>query len=184
MNKFILPTFLIILSIGLFTVYIDPTYKEIKDLKAISSQYQEALNKSKELRIVRDSLLESYNSFTEEDLSRLKRLLPDNVDNVRLIMDVNSMASRYGAVIRDIRVNVPTGSDDVRVNITDIKKYESVTLSFSMSSTYENFIKFIGDLRDSLRLVDITHIDFTPPTSQDSNIYKYNFTVKTYRLIE
>ena len=182
MNKFILPTVLVILSIGLFTMYIDPTYKEIKELKGVNAQYQEALSKSKELRVIRDSLLESYNSFTEEDLNRIKKLLPDNVDNVRLIMDVNSMASAYGAIIRDVQVSTSDERGDVRVNIADVKKYEHVTLNFSVSATYENFVKFIGDLRDSLRLVDIIHIDFTPPTNQDSEVYKYNFTVKTYRL--
>ena len=121
MNKFIFPTVLIILSIGLFTMYIDPTYKEVKELKSVNNQYQEALNKSKELRVIRDSLLESYNSFTEADLSRIKKLLPDNVDNVRLIMDVNSMASTYGAIIRDVKVSSSEESSDVRVNIADIK---------------------------------------------------------------
>ncbi|MBU1557654.1 type 4a pilus biogenesis protein PilO [Patescibacteria group bacterium] len=182
MNKFIIPIILIVLSIGLFVMYIDPNYKEVKVLKDVNNQYQEALNKSKELRKVRDSLLEQYNSFTEEDLSRIRKLLPDNVDNVRLIMDVDSIASVYGAIIRDVKINSNSESDDVRVNIADIQKYEDVTLSFSMSANYENFVKFVGDLRDSLRLVDITHLDFNPPLNTESDVYKYNFTIKTYRL--
>ena len=174
MNKFILPVILLIVSVGLFVGFIDPTYKEAKELKEVKSQYDVALDKSKELRSIRDSLIGKYNSFSDSDLIRIRKMIPDNVDNVRLVMDIDSVAAKYNSTIRDVKVNVPSDSDEVRVNIAEVRDYEFVTLDFSMTSTYDNFINFVTDLKDSLRLVDITNLSFSS-LSQTPGVYKFNF---------
>lgn len=180
MNKIILPVLLIVLSVGLFVMYIDPAYKDIKSLQVVNTQYNDARNKSKELRGIRDNLLKKYNSFSDLDLARIKKLLPDNVDNVRLVMDINMIASKYGAIIRNIQLNKTVDNGKSRINAKELK-YGSVTLSFSMISGYDDFIKFITDLKNSLRLVDITSLDFSV-IPKKAGIYKFNFTIKTYWL--
>jgi len=180
MNKFLTPSILIIVSIVLFFVYIDPVYTEIKSIKEEKALYDEALNKSKELRQIRDSLLTKYNSFSEENLSRLKKMIPDSVDNVRLIMDIDSIASSHGITISAVNVGVGNGSDS-RIGSDTGENYDFVTLDLSVLASYDDFIAFIGDLKDSLRLVDIPSISFVVPTPY-LDIYKYNLTIKTYWL--
>ena len=160
-------------------MYIDPAYKEIKELQEIDSKYDEALSKSKELRQVRDQLLVTYNSFSESDLDRLRKLLPDHVDNVRLVMDINSIAAKYGAIIRDIQVDT-SSRGDTQVNVAQKDEYGSVNLGFSLMATYDDFIKFITDIRDSLRLVDITAVSFA--VKDDVSLYRFNVDIKTYWL--
>ncbi|MBU4480088.1 type 4a pilus biogenesis protein PilO [Patescibacteria group bacterium] len=181
MNKFILPIILIVLSICFFVFFIDPVYQEIKVLKAENSQYDEARNKSKELRVVRDDLLKKYNSFSEEDLSRIRKLLPDNVDNIRLAMDVNNIASKYGITIKGIKLASSEVGKDDKIKVSRGLGYDFVTLEFSMSATYDDFIKFITDLKDSLRLVDVVRLDFDA-VDQGSGVYKFDVGVKTYWL--
>lgn len=181
-NKFILPILLIIISIGLFVMYIDPTYEQIKVLKSKNSEFNEALNKSKELRQVRDGLLDQYNSFSQEDLVKLKKLLPDTVDNVRLIMDIDSIASEYGITIQNIQVDAHQNeSKGEIVVVSNSKPYDFVTLSFSMSASYDDFISFVTDLKNSLRLVDIKDIEFDV-SETGSSLNKYNVTIRTYWL--
>lgn len=181
MKRIILPIILIIISAGVFVIFIDPTYKNIGALKEEKAQYDEARNKSKELRGIRDGLLEKYATFSENDIDRVKKMIPDNVDNVKLIMDINAIAANYGAIIRDIKLNAPEDtSEEARMGAEDTK-YGSVTLSFSMTSSYETFMSFITDLKDSLRLVDITDLSFSVVPKEENN-YKFNFTVKTYWL--
>lgn len=179
MNKFFLPIFLILLSIGLFIVFINPEYLKIKDLRSVNNQYDEALNKSKELRIFRDSLLEKYNTFDENNLSKIKKMLPDNIDNVRLIMDIDNIASKYNATIKDVEVRASSDKKE-KINVHSDKDYDYVTLDFSILTTYENFTSFISDLKNSLRLVDITSIKFSKP--EKDGIYKYDLSIKTYWL--
>ncbi len=179
MKKFLFPTILIILSIGLFVMYVDPVYKEIKELRKVSAKYDEALDKSKELKKVRDSLLVTYNSFSQNDLSRLRKMLPDNVDNVRLIMDINGIAAKYGTIIKDIKLNSSAGKSPT--NVAGVEEYGSVNLGFSVMATYDDFLKFLEDLRDSLRLVDVVALGFSS-VEDDVSIYKFNVEIKTYWL--
>ena len=55
--KFFLPIFFVATTVGLFFGYIDPTYDDVKIRMAEEQNFNEALDKSKELQIVRDKLL-------------------------------------------------------------------------------------------------------------------------------
>lgn len=187
MPRLTIPILLILLSIGLFFMYIDPTYKNIQEIRLEQEKFDQALNKSKELQQTRDNLLIKYNKFLTSDLDRLKKLLPDNVDNVRLVLDIDKIASTYGMRIKD--VSIDTGEDKNAGTIgPSTTKYESVTLSFSLTSSYNNLIRFIRDLEKSLRIVDITEVSLTSEVASGLNkeipqdLYQYNISLKTYWL--
>lgn len=176
MSKFILPTFLLILSGTLFFLFVDPTYKEIKILKNDFGQYQEALNKSKELRSVRDSLLSKYNAVDFEKIDRLEKLVPDNVNNVRMIMEIDSVASKYGAILRNVAVNLSTEEEGLG---RSTKEHGELKVDLLVEATYENFLLFLGDLSRSLRLIDISNLSFA---STNLGTYRFKVSFKTYWL--
>jgi len=180
MFKFIIPIFLIILSGGLFFSYIDPAYTEMGDLKEEQGEYNDALTKSKELREIRGQLLGKYNTFSEEDIKRLEKLLPDNIDNVRLIMEINHIAVRNGGMIRSVEVNSVVTDDSEKGNLgPNLDGYESTGLSFTVEAKYDDFVNFISDLGDSLRVVDI--IDYSLKSGWE-DVYKHDVSIKTYWL--
>lgn len=179
MFKFATPLFLILLSGALFFMYVDPTYQTIGALREDMGQYNEALNKSKELREVRDQLLSKFNTFSLDDVNNLEKLLPDNVDNVRLIMEIDNMASQYGVVIRKVDINsssVNSGQASLGLNVSD---YDSMILDFVVEAPYNGFVKFLDNLTSSLRIVDVVSLSFQPSVS---DFYKYSLSVKTYWL--
>jgi hypothetical protein len=178
MIKALYPIVLIIAAIGLFWVYTNPAYSNAQTVKAQVAQYDNALSKSKELQKLRDSLSARYASFSTDDLNRLHLLLPDTVDNIQLVFNIDTIASRYGMVIRDLKLNAPTapGGDSFDPSANDI---HSVDLSFSVSTDYPTFLKFVKDLQDSLRIIDITAINFNVP---DKGPTSYTVTIRTYWL--
>jgi len=89
MIRFILPIIFVIVAIGLFFGYVDPVYDDVKVLRAEEARFIDALDRSKELQQIKDQLLAKYNTFSSADLERLQKLLPDNVDNVRLVLDLD-----------------------------------------------------------------------------------------------
>ncbi len=178
--RILLPILFILIAGGIFLGFIDPTLAQVKELRAEQAKFDEALNRSKELQQVRDQLLSKYNTFPQGDVDRLEKLIPDNVDNVRLILDLDSTASRYGMRIR----NVALLKDESRtqrgqVGISDENKYDSLIVSFSVSGSYASFLSFLTDLERSLRLVDVMSVSFT---SNQSGIYDYSIALKTYWL--
>ena len=178
MMRFILPILFVIVAVGLFFGYVDPVYDEVKVLRAEEARFIDALDRSKELQQLKDQLLARYNTFSSVDLERLQKLLPDNVDNVRLVLDLDGIASNYGLQIRN--VSIDRGAASVPGTISsDTKSYSSIVLSFAVQATYSDFLLFIQDLETSLRLVDIFSIEFSEPVTDR---YDFQVSIRTYWL--
>jgi Tfp pilus assembly protein PilO len=171
------PILMLVASIGLFVGYIDPQYSEIKSLQSQKADYDQALVDANKLGKKRDDLLTQINSFKQEDLTRLSKLLPDNIDNVRLIIDIDEIAKQYGMRIRNF-ITSQTKKEQGYVG-DDQSTYGTLALSFSTSGTYEQFVAFMGALESSLRLVDIVSIEFI---AAETNISDFNVTIKTHWL--
>jgi len=159
--RFLIPIILLIISGIIFFGFIDATYKDIKVMKEEESLFSEALDNSKELQAIRDDLLATYNSFSSEDLARLEKMLPNNVDNVRLIRDIDGIAAKYGMSLRNVSLNIgDVGSGDT-IGGEGENVHGSVTLDFSVAAPYRVFLSFLKDLEKSLRLVDVVHVGFS-----------------------
>lgn len=194
MFKFIIPTILIGISVLLFALFTNPIYGDVTGLRATSASYEEALANAKNLQSVRESLLSKYNGFSTEDVARLKKLLPDNVDNIRLILEIQGIASNYGMQIKNVKYDAkkaagvetetPQNAAAAREQVRD---YGVFDMEFSTEGSYDNFVKFVRDMERSLRIVDVTSVAFSSvdgasAQSLANNIYKYDFKIKTYWL--
>jgi hypothetical protein len=178
--RFLFPIILIIAAVGLFFGFVKDRYAHIKELKAEVAQYDDALLRSRELQSIRDRLLSRYNTFTTGDLDRLEKILPDNVDNVRLILDIDGVASRYGMTLKSVFVEGDSSDQSGNIVVNeDGQEYAAITLRFGVSASYTDFIQFLKDLEDSLRVADIQTINFQSST-RDLNEYQVAF--KTYWL--
>ncbi len=181
---------------------VDPVYKDISADKDQVASYNEALNNSKALETERDSLATKYSMFHPDDLSKLQKLLPDNVDNIRLILEIENVASPYGMVLKDVKydtsnadANTTTATTTSQTTVTKQSNKTAITnnygiwnLEFSTQGTYNNFVKFMKDLENNLRIVDISSIQFSSKTANTGlnpslpEVYKYNIKIRTYWL--
>jgi Tfp pilus assembly protein PilO len=173
----IISIILILASVGLFFGYVDPTYAVIREQRAEKADYDRALNNSKQLQAERDKLLEKFNNMDKADLDDIQKLLPDNIDNVRLIIDIDEIAKTYGMRIRNFKADATDQADTIGASNSP---NGTLTLSFSTTAPYQTFLAFMRDLEDSLRLIDVTSIEFA--SSESGELYDYKVTVKTYWL--
>lgn len=189
MIKVIFPTLMLLGSIGLFVFFTNPTYTALQNANKTSDAYDQALNNSKELLKVRNDLTEKYNNLARSDRDRLLKLMPDNVDNIRLIIDIENIALKYGMKPKDVKYDARTAKAAVgqiqpatpEESIRSQKDYGSFQLEFSVTGTYQNFLNFIKDIEKSLRLVDIESISFQSSDSGNTAL-KYSVRIKTYWL--
>lgn len=219
----ITPIILILASVGMFFGYINPTYtgmtgatemsdKSIKELQSEENDYKDALNKTAEIERVRTGLSDQYKKINPSDQTRIEKLLPDHIDSVRLIIDINNIAQKYGMSLTNIiltasgllpiapKVNAaastpPSGSAPSASTFVgpDDRQYDSIKLGFTVTGTYDNFVQFLKMIEESLRVVDVTSIAFSgaktgsPVLTQGSaapasNLYTYTMTIRTYYL--
>ncbi len=196
MIRFVMPIILIAISLTVFFVFTNPIYKGIADLRTTEASYNEALGNSKALEDARDKLTFKYNSIDKADLAKLEKLLPESIDNIRLILEIEQIASPYGMVLKDIKYNATDKVDaastagGVRGTVDAManKDYGVWDLEFSTTSSYNNFLNFTRDLEKNLRIVDISSIQFSsvatggPVSAASADSYKYSFKIKTYWL--
>jgi Tfp pilus assembly protein PilO len=190
MTRIIFPLILVIAAIGLFVVYTNPNYQDIGTLRTQQSAYNQALNNSQELLKVRNTLTDKYNNLPSSDRDRLQKLMPDTVDNIRLIIDIQNIALGHGMNPKDIKYDARTGTavgvaSQQAANSQQLantqKDYGTFELEFSVTGPYQNFLSFIQDLEQSLRLVDIESVTFQSADLGGSTM-KYLVRVRTYWL--
>ena len=181
--KGLTPVILIALSVGIFYFYIDPQYNKIQALQAEQTRYNEAVETARKLETLRNSLVDQYNGFSKADLRRLENFLPQSVDDVRLVLDVDSIAEEHQISISDISIGTEEKDQNSRtrdISIEDeTKPYNELALSFSFDATYSQFLSFIEDLESSLRVIDITEMSFGI-NEEGGNVYTFTISMKTY----
>lgn len=187
------------ISVSLFFIFIDPFYKDIKELKNDVSVYNKALTNSADLKKTRDILIDDYKKIKKEDKDKLSHLLPSSIDNIELILEIEKIANLYGMPIKDIKFDsksIEDGSSSKIVNVfaggvpSANLSYGIFPMEFSVEGKYETFISFLKELEKNLRIVDVKSISFNsssassldPKNPDSSSIYSYSLKVQTYWL--
>ena len=81
----------------------NPLYNQINALKSGGASYDTALSTSKTLESERDQLVAKENAIDPNNLDRLQKLLPDNINSIRLILEIGQIASPYGMVLSNVK---------------------------------------------------------------------------------
>jgi Tfp pilus assembly protein PilO len=182
----ITPVILIIISIGSFFIYTDKVYRgensdasrTIQSLQTEDAEYQTALKNANKIKAKRQALVDRMNAISLDDMTKLEKLLPNNIDNIQLIIDMNNIADKHNLTLKGAKLDKELKADSNKLGADD-NLYSTVGISFSVTSSYENFQNFLKDLEKSLRLVDITDLSIN---ASPTGLYEYSVSLKTYWL--
>ena len=198
MNRNVTALILIVLAAGIYFTYTAGQITVLDSIQATNNQYLSAIDSAKKLIQLRDSVLQQYNSISAEDRARLDKIVPSNIDNIRLMIDIAGIASRHGITATALHTSADTsisGPTTATVATPPLNPgmmgqegaatpspssgLSTVTVTFSVSTTYANFIAFLQDIERSLRVLDVTGITLS---SSVNGIYTYGVTLNTYWL--
>lgn len=179
--KYVISTLLIAAAIGVFFVAIDPLYGEVQELRGQVNQLNEAFSNAQQIQQARDELLSIFNAIPQEDVERLGKLLPNDVDNVKLILEINQLASQNGLGVRTIETqNMSAGAQqEAAVQAARQLPYGAAPLGLTLTGSYSAFRSFLTELDRSLRLSDVTSLSLESG-GQDFN--EYTIELQTYWL--
>jgi Tfp pilus assembly protein PilO len=194
----IVATAFLIIAVAIFAFFTNPRWsgvtgsadfseKSVAELRKDEVEYASALEKTREIERVRSGLLTVYNSIASEDLERLKRLVPDHVDTIRLLLDIQRTAALRNLLLTDISLGADRegGNGSQPPTLTpgigpvETRGFDTIELGFTVSGTYESFVAFLRDLEESLRVVDIVNLTFD---SSKGLSYQFEINLRTYKL--
>jgi Tfp pilus assembly protein PilO len=181
MNRNITALILIVLAIGIYFTYTSGQIAVLNSIQAENGQYLSAIDNAKKLINLRDSVLNQYNAISDQDKTRLDKIVPDNIDNIRLTIDISGIAARHGITAAGITTSADAKSPATNLSLATSAKgsLSTVTVSFGVTTTYANFISFLEDLERSLRIIDVTGITLS---ASANGVYTYGVTMNTYWL--
>lgn len=198
----LLPFLFVLAAIGLYFGYVQEAWDNIQKLRAEDERFSEALDQVQELAELRDRLFSRYNSFPAGDLERLEALLPDDIDAVRFVYDLDALGRKHNVAIQEVDVKREDEfdvlgkqrelfPDSVRTEelsagagaVSDVP-YSSVVVTFSATGAHEDFVQFLADIEASLRLLHIAAVSVDEPvgTQAQSPSNIYTVSVRTFWL--
>lgn len=194
MNSRILPSLALLVSIGIFFGYVNPTWNgSISTTKKAITADDQALSAAGDYTKRQNELASARNAIDPQALSRLDAFLPDSVDNVGLILDLNALAARAGLSLSNIDVaastkqgssagtsaqTAPAGSA-VPGSSGQQSPIGSVDLTLSALGTYSGLQTFLTGVEQSERLLDVRDLVVK---GSDTGVYTYQMTVRLYWL--
>lgn len=183
-NSRILPLIALATAAGIFFAYVKPTWSgPIAAAKSAIELDKSALAAAEEYTIRQNALAAERANIDPGNLEQLTALLPDSVDNVGIILDLNALAARSGLSLANI---------DVVVADTDAKKsgsgalptsaanpVGSINISLTALGTFAAFQTFLEGLERSARLLDVQDIAVK---GSDTGVYTYQIILRLYWL--
>jgi Tfp pilus assembly protein PilO len=188
MSSRLLPAIALVISVAIFFAYIKPVWTgPIAKTKEEIINNDEALAAANEYKEREDQLTNERNAISQENRDRLGKFLPDSVDNVGLILNINALAARSGILLSNVDVvtNTPTsaGSTEQAGSLptarTKTSPTGSVDLSLSAAGSYAALQAFLEGVEKSARLLDARDIAIT---SSETGVYTYKMTIRLYWL--
>ena len=181
--KNIIPIIVTIISIATFVLVVQPQYNEIKAMQSKETELEDVLDNARKLQSLRDGLLDKRKEIASADIRRLEKLIPESADNVKLILEFEQIADRYGLSIDAASATKESEDGGAQAQNFDIetKDYGIITLDFTLNGGYAELISFLKDVEKNLRITDIRSLSITPSDGL-SNDYSYALTVDTYWL--
>jgi Tfp pilus assembly protein PilO len=172
-------TILIIIAIGLFYTFTSSQYAVVQNLRAEAEEYQKVLDGAEAISETNASVEDQYRKIPKAEIERLNKVLPDNIDTVRLALDLDGMAGVYGISLKKVQVDRQEEDNTGVISIGNSNPYEKVNVTFTFISNYPNFTRFLADLEKSLRIANVRSIHFQTNTV---GLYEHKITIETYWL--
>jgi hypothetical protein len=148
---------LLIIGVGIVITYIQPTFSEISATQDQIATYAEERSKVQEFNDTLSNRLDLIDSVFSSDLDRLRTYMPDSVDTIAVMRDIEDIAEDAGVVIGGITDGGPLDRDRAGQEI-----YADTAATQSVAGPYAyNFTASVrgsyGQIKDMLDRLGRNH---------------------------
>jgi Tfp pilus assembly protein PilO len=157
MMRIVGPFLFFAISVGLFFSAIRPGWEVLQALNEQEERVDEVLVESNRLRDTYEQLYNQRVAFSEGNVERLHVMVPENLDPIRFVMQMDRVAERYNIAVDNFTV---PGNASRR--IASQAYVTPQTFRFSVSGSYTSLKNFLRDIESSLVVMDVRSLSLTP----------------------
>ncbi len=161
MSQIIAPILFLIASIGLYFSYIGPSLDTLRQATDLRDRLVAAVEKYEELFERRASLNADYDSIPLAERENLHRILPDEIDPVRIVIDIDRLARSEGIGLEVSSFELPRLQATQSGRGTEEVKNQLMTwvMSTTVEGGYVGFKNFLSTLERSMTIFDVTQLE-------------------------
>ncbi len=184
----VLPIVLVLVAIGIFFGYVHPTVTgQIATTQKEIDEYDKALDAAKRFDDKQTQLASALKALPPDGITRLEQFLPNNVNNVQLILDLDALASKSGLKVttfsdaESVTKNSNSSTDTTAASdVSDENQpYESLDLTISATGTYAQLRIFLDGIEASLQPLDLVELTIS---DSPTGVYTFGMTFRLYWL--
>jgi hypothetical protein len=191
MTDRVLPAIAFLAALGIFFWYVNPTWTgSVATTRAAIAADAQALASAERYLAQQNLLASKRDAIDPTDIALLTTFLPDSVDNVGLILDLNALAARSQLALSNVDVvsgeangsGASAGAAGAQVGALPsgvVNPVGSVDVSLAAVGTFSALQEFLVGVEKSARLLDVR--DLTVKGS-DTGVYNYQMTLRIYWL--
>lgn len=178
------PVLSVIIAIILFIFFVHPKYNEIVTVQAEIAEYENAILKYNNFTNNLEAKLAAKKNRSALDNEHLDRLVPDEIDETQLLVDIESLAKRNALLFGNVDV-INGGAELIRNTRNEVAAVEesdelkTVDISFEVIGTYEQFKAFLADMEKSMTIFEVVEMKIDV---DDSAFQQFAVTVRVYSL--
>lgn len=182
MSKSLLNLLLVVATFAVYYLLIGPLYtgtggmwqpaESVQSLKQMNTQYDETLAQADDLYNQAETLKSQYMRVSNDQKAVMQVMVPDSIDKVRLMSEVNSIIEQSGLQPSELAYLDNTSNNNTR---------NTAGISFSVKTTYPAFKKMMDNFEKSMRLYSIQNVMFTA-SDKDGEPTTYQVKLETYYL--
>jgi len=181
-----LPILLIVIAIGVFFAYTSPAYTgKVASAKQEVASLDSALAAADAFKERENQLERERLALPADKLARLEAFLPDNVNNIQLILDLDALAARSGVRLSNFNVGEQPaegsnqGNAGGDLSLQETETVGNLEITVTATGSYAAFRSFLEASERSLRLLDLVSVNVK---AERSGVYTYDMTFRIYWL--
>lgn len=175
---------LIIISVAIYFVIISPIYfgggslysvspdESIVSMREFKNKIGSSLKELNDGKLNIAKLDSEYGSLDKDTQDKLNTMIPNDVDPIRLVSEINKIVTGVGLTAE----NISYSKEPEDKNLPGIGIY---SISFSTKSSYSNLKNLIDKLEKSRRIFSIQSVSFASGTNINDPM-NVNIKMNTY----
>lgn len=179
----LIPVISIVIAVTIFFAFVRPLFSDVRIIQDEIGRIEEQLSKKTDLTEEVKSLLAVKQSHAVTNIERLDTMIPGDIDEVKIIADLSTLARShnmlFGNIVVESESNAYSGTDDLEES--DGVGLVSSDITFGLVGNYDQFKLMLGDIERSLVLLDVLQITFTAGAGE---LVQYSVKVRTYAMPE
>jgi Tfp pilus assembly protein PilO len=182
LQAYLFPILCILISVVLVIVVVNPSLDKLRLVKQQLIELKESERQVEKLIADYDQLRDKYQAVTDQDRQVLEKVLPSNINNVRLILELERIAELRGLGFKDVDVVLKKDQNQqAQIVNTDQQQLRKVQASITLVGDYGSFVQYLSDLEKSLRLITMKTIDFQAQRIEKKQTqFEYKIVLETY----